>query len=169
MRGLWIPFIPVILIYSVHSVRNRNRNFIEIKCISASQAAQITGDKFLIGHGIYKGDRSHKGWYIYIYIWKRNENTRVRQERENRTNNLSDHWFFSTGPSREKRWTGRVGRGLNGATIFFFRFFFYFYFFSFPPPFFPCFRAEKFALCFAKCDYTGWLRWARQHHQLVRS
>lgn len=72
-----------------------------------------------------------------IYIWKRNENTRVRQERENRTNNLSDHWFFSIGPSREKRWTGRVGRGLNGATIFFFDSFFIFIFFSFPPPFFP--------------------------------
>lgn len=39
------PFHPVILIYSVHSVRG-NRNFIEIKCISA--LAMEAGDKFLI-------------------------------------------------------------------------------------------------------------------------
>lgn len=94
---------------------------------------------------------------------------RIRKGRENRTNNLSDHWFFPPGRVSQSGETmnRRQGRGLNGATIFCFDSLFIF-FFSFPPPLFFLFRAEKFALRFAKCDYTGWLRWARQHHQLVR-
>lgn len=62
------PFHPVILIYSVHSVRG-NRNFIEIKCISA--LAMEAGDKFLIAHCVQRESFSQR------MIWKRNENTKV--------------------------------------------------------------------------------------------
>lgn len=70
---------------------------------------------------------------------------RIRKGRENRTNNLSDHWFFPPGRVSQSGETmnRRQGRGLNGATIFCFDSLFIF-FFSFPPPppFFPVPRGE---------------------------
>lgn len=69
---------------------------------------------------------------------------RIRKGRENRTNNLSDHWFFPPGRVSQSGETmnRRQGRGLNGATIFCFDSLFIFFFSFPPPPFFPVPRGE---------------------------
>lgn len=87
----------------------------------------------------HKGDRSHKGWYMEKeWEYERDEKIVLiiypiidffhRAE-----------WSFSQSGETMNR---RQGRGLNGATIFFFDSLFIFFFSFPPPPFFPVPRGE---------------------------
>ena len=98
---------------------------------------------------MYKGNRSHKGWY--------GKGTRIRKfDRnvwENRTNNLSNvDISTSIGTFSLGRW--EKDERIGGAIKRFFSILFFF-----------LFRAEKFR-CFAKCDYTGWLV---EHDNIISS